>query len=208
MVKSCQLDEGQPWISPDTLPAPALLRVPRFPSWACTLMTISSHPRHHLQVTSHLIRSLGCQPSLVPGHPSLPSSWVCRPAAPSPASKAPCTLDSCHGNPSFLSGYRICPLAPALPGSAPPIMFLTSVSGCVGFLPVFLPSSRSTRGSMWLLGQACELAGWEGGAELLILSPGSALLLVLASALHSCPLPTAQEVIHPLLFKDSRASHC
>lgn len=41
-------------------------------------------------------------------------------------------------------------------------MFLPSVLGLVEFLPMFFPSSRCTRGSMWLLGGAWS---WQEDGE-------------------------------------------
>lgn len=178
---------------------------PRFPPCACTPITTSSCPRHHLQATSHLIRTLSCNPKACCWPPRLPSSWVCRPAAPSHAGLAPCPPDSCRGNPSFLSGSCGHPLAPALPSSAPPMMFLTSVSELVEFLPVFFPSSRCTRGSMQLLGQACG-AGRRGGnrrvAGFYPLAQDSWFLLP-ATSLPLCSV----KVIHPTNALRSSRTH-
>lgn len=96
-----------------------------------------------------------------------PGSWLPQPpvllglqaSGSQPCGLAPRALDSCHGNPSFLSGS--CLLAPVL-GSAPPIVFPPSVSGPAEFLPTFFPSSSCTRGSTWLLGGAWSLQGEKG----------------------------------------------
>lgn len=109
------------------------------------------------------------------------------------ASLAPRTLDSCPGNPSFLSGSRGHPLAS-------PIMFLTSVSGHVKFLPV----SPFLQTHTWqYVATVMGLPSGGGGGERRGGCWASSLAKECCFSLPSTPFPGCSErsLIKPMPFE-------